>query len=158
MRIRFDRLQKLATHLKKGKLGHVKFDFSEVHVNGETITIKQKEKGFCGSAGCAVGELPMVFKKTWKYSTSKSYGCRIPSVRNIISKRAFGMGFGWNEVYKFFGISKMTSNHLFVPNSQIEEWTKNGDMVDAEATKTQVANNIEWFIKNKGFRKQGVAK
>lgn len=52
------RLRKLADHLMHGKLGHKRFDFNEYNLPSEGFD----EKG-CGTAGCAIGECPIVFPR-----------------------------------------------------------------------------------------------
>jgi len=64
--IKFKKLQKLADHLRRGKLGHTTFDFScindgepaQVTIDPKTLTIKASG---CGTSGCAMGELPIIF-------------------------------------------------------------------------------------------------
>lgn len=152
IKIRLDRLAKLADHLEKGQLGHVKFDFSLVHENGARLTTKQRKEGFCGTAGCAMGELPVLFPRKWKFADN-DYG--EPSVRmregecpriDIIYK---------SDVTEFFGISESKTAHLFYPGCQHHKWcskslNKMGGLSD-KATRKQVAANIRYFIKNKGF-------
>lgn len=54
-----NRLLKLAKHLRKGKLGHKKFNF-EVLNRGKNLEILSGN--VCGYQGCAIGEMPIAFK------------------------------------------------------------------------------------------------
>lgn len=164
MEIRFDRLKKLAKHLKTGKLAHVKFDFSLVHRNGDKLTPKQKKLGFCGTAGCAVGELPAVFPRTWSYKKASedvdfkqepvvSYKGDVKSC--FINGGTEESRIDWNAVQTFFGINENEKDHLFIPGGQEDCWMSpeaSHSILHSNASRKEVAENIEWFIKNNGFR------
>jgi hypothetical protein len=56
------RLLKLIIHLERGKLGHPVFDFSCWNAG--------KKVNGCRTNGCAVGELPVLFPRLWKFRGS----------------------------------------------------------------------------------------
>ncbi len=63
--MRSDRLLVLAAHLKSDRRGHKKFDFS-CFSQGP----RDPERHWCGSAGCALGELPVVWPYAWEFGRS----------------------------------------------------------------------------------------
>lgn len=134
------RLLKLARHLEKGKLGHEKFDFSTI--NGS------RSDGGCGTAGCAMGEFPVVWPKDWQWNKCGSVSLN-------------GVDGGTRGAVKFFGIRQDEAEHLFIPYYQhpnnyqhpnIYGWI----MLDNSATKEQVAANIRAFVRHQ--RKQQTMK
>jgi hypothetical protein len=122
------RLEKLATHLEKGKLGHDKFDFSALH-----------DVTSCGTAGCALGECPTVFPRQWKLS-----GSYHPDPRLRRTRKAPGDSFCDAEY--FFGLTGSEAMHLFHPNEQNTD-AFGGKHLGESATRRQVASNIRAFIK-----------
>lgn len=118
-----ERLQKLADHLLHGKLGHKVFSFD---------TFNSGRKPICGTAGCAIGECPIVWPGEWKFAKD---GDPVTTFNNSLSSSK-----------DFFGIIHDEFMHLFVPDSQnIDKY--GGKHLDDRATKEQVANNILEFIK-----------
>lgn len=146
MEIRFDRLQQLADHLRYGNLGHAKFDFSVLH---NKATLFQKFRGHCGSNGCAIGELPMVFPAHFSYRKGADGSPQIHQTGvGFLLKRAM--------ICNFFQITNEDLEHLFYPNGQITSQLpprRSSLKLDKFSSREDVAENIEWFIKNQGFRK-----
>lgn len=130
-KLHIDRLQKLADHLERGKLGHKVFYFGTYNDEGN----QGFDKNGCGTTGCAIGECPIIFKD-WKF---KGFNLD-PVYKNYLSIDY--------SVENFFGINNQEFLHLFIPVSQnIPDF--GGVMLNINATKKQVAKNIELFIKFK---------
>ncbi len=127
-----DRLLKLADHLKNGKLGHDRFDFTVIHQ-------KVANEHVCESVGCAIGELPFVFPDEFKIAKYEA----IDSVQNISTDER-----GFNVACSFFKISYGEATHLFFGGAQIPE-LYGGYFLDDDATREQVAGNILAFIELK---------
>jgi len=123
------RLEKLALHLEKGKLGHERFDFNTVHKN------HSHKKGFCGTAGCAMGECPVVFPRHWEFL---EYDVAIKGQPHS----------GFYSGAKFFGLSAEEHNHLFMPGYQNVE-SYGGRYLGVRAKRESVASNIRAFLKKK---------
>ena len=130
-KVQIKRMQKLEEHLRRGKLGHAMFDFSEVNVG------PRNPKG-CGTMGCAMGELPIIFSRIWIFTDDGR-------VRLKKDPRAFGIKL---IVGNWFGIDGDEAGHLFFPEKQD---TKNygGKDLSGFATREQVAANIRAFLKLK---------
>lgn len=118
-----ERLLKLATHLESGKLGHKRFDFAEIS---------------CGTAGCAMGELPFAFKSEWVQSKGCFEDEYSPKLRG-------SSGYWWDDVRSFFDVSKKEMYHLFYHGCQ-EPDDLGGTRLGKDATKEQVASNIRAFV------------
>jgi len=116
-----DRLLKLAQHLESGKLGHRIFDMR--HWNEGPY-----DKKGCGTAGCAIGECPLVFPKEWIFKKGQTgYYYYYPRLRE---------GFSTTEsIRKFFGFKNDEECALFV-------WTH-------QYTARQQAKRIRDFVKRK---------
>ena len=117
-----NRLLKLAEHLKI-KRGHARFDFRHIW-----RTIK------CGTAGCAVGELPFCFPRSFRYDEA-----------NYCDGGSSDL---WVAVEEFFGLEKYEANHLFIPTEQNPR-AFGGRALGVRATSVQVAQNIIEFVKRK---------
>jgi len=133
-KIRFDRLQKLADHLMSGELGHDYFDFG-VYSRGA------RKLNSCGTSGCAIGECPVVFNRSWAFK--KGYP-------HLIRNSALSVG---NDAKKFFGIEYKMYQHLFEPSYITNPYAHQapsrfgGKILYANATRKAVAKNILAFIK-----------
>lgn len=125
------RLVKLAEHLEKGKLGHKKFSFAVYNV-GAT------QPKSCGTMGCAIGELPILFPKLWTWDSYND-----PSLR----KKEYPMDTR-DEVQEFFGLDLDEIQHLFYPYQQNPQHY-GGKILGDDATRKQVAKGIREFIKIK---------
>jgi hypothetical protein len=135
-RFHIQRLEKLAAHLEKGKLGHEEFDFGVVNVG-------DFNKPGCGTSGCAMGECPIVFRKYWEFGpVTYTIGGdqRLPRLRGV------GYASLRDHVSNFFGISTSACDHLFYPCDQNPE-IYGGRRLSYTATKEQVARNIRAFVK-----------
>lgn len=151
--IQYKKLQKLADHLRRGKLGHLKFDFSCINSDDPQMELKEGKVTVrpCGTSGCAMGELPILFPKDWEYPEPEVLGIDsdgyvevdLPAEPEPLFETH---GNGLEEsVAEFFGISLGAANHLFYPHHQDTEQF-GGVELDGKATKLQVAKNIEAFI------------
>ncbi len=125
-----ERLLKLAKHLESGKLGHKNFDFTVINAG-------MTQPNLCGTNGCACGELPIVFPKTFEFYQEGEVNLKDGSLGD------------WEmDVRKFFDIQDDELNHLFIPNCQD---TKRycGNALGNKATPKEVAKNIREFVKAK---------
>jgi hypothetical protein len=156
-----DRLLKLAEHLERGKKLHKKFDFAYLTASpnpnysseawnawyntvdelGNRDYAKEPQQFFtlkpyhCGTAGCALGEMPVVSRK-WNFSKDSE-----PHLKG--SRRgAFDSAESW------FGITEDESSHLFEPDNQNPELF-GGCRVGEKATAKQIAKNIRAFVRIK---------
>jgi hypothetical protein len=147
--INFPRLLKLAKHLESNKLGHKKFDFGR-WTDGYNR---------CGTAGCAIGECPIVFPKDWKFGVGEVF--LISQETQLDKVNAWDYERALQGAKKFFGITKGQFNHLFVPSEgwEITQRTNKygGDVLYPNATPSKVAANIRTFVKimrKKNFEKK----
>lgn len=136
-RINVRSLRKLANHLLTGKLGHKKFNFSvwNSDKNEYGSSIAPESPDGCGTNGCAIGELPFVFPKQFRFEGevvfNKKTQKKITSLTN-------------NEL---FGLNEKEFDHLFLPDSQIREWSKNkrNHYLTGKSTRKRVGENILYF-------------
>lgn len=123
-----ERLEKLADHLESGKLGHDQFFFGTWH--------NDRDYAFCGTAGCAVGELPFLFPDDWgidgKYPILRVAPDLAPE----------------DAAMSFFDLGVDEVEHLFIPELQDTD-VYGGEFLLVSATKEQVASNIREFLKIK---------
>jgi len=135
--IRVGRLRRLAKHLRGTHRAHKKFDFGVV-AQGKFIN-----DNYCGSVGCALGELPAVWPKEWKWE--QNYWC--DDMFDVFLKtHNSGITNIWNPVSNFFSITNDQAYHLFKPRKQMPQQF-GGKELDEYATAEQVADNIDAFIK-----------
>jgi hypothetical protein len=140
--INYKRLQKLENHLRKGKLAHKKFDFSCFNFDTKINWEKRGEinTNVCGTAGCALGECPAVFKE-WKWDD------------DIVVLKKNSNGFAFSDAETFFGLTEEQVEHLFNPNGQVTR-LYGGRTADVDASRVEVANNIRDFIKVEKLKEQ----
>lgn len=142
-KIYFKRLKKLADHLcgPASNRVHQKFDFALVSEG------KKDLKGnYCGTAGCAVGELPAAFPRQWGFRPQPLFDHIFDGSPTLKIETGENT---WGDVRKFFGLNFQECQRLFVPNSQsiygyLFPGLKN---LNDQATPRQVAQNIRAFIK-----------
>jgi hypothetical protein len=121
-----NRLLKLADHIvDRTKRGHKKFDFS---------TVTDSISNTCGTAGCAMGECPIAFPKSFKFVT----GGLVRLKRNSNQ---------WLEkdIAQFFGLSGSQVNHLFYPGLQ-QTTLYGGKPLNMASKAAQVRKNILAFL------------
>jgi hypothetical protein len=122
-----NRLLKLAEHLEIGKRGHKSFRFSLLtNSTGNT----------CGTAGCAMGELPVLFPRIWKFTDS------------VIRLKKNTTAFYSTDVQAFFGLDNSEENHLFYPGLQRPS-EYGGRVLGEKARPVSVAKNIRDFVANR---------
>jgi hypothetical protein len=126
------RLLKLATHLESGKLGHERFKFSAYN----SFPKNQDRGPRCGTAGCAIGECPIVWPRRWRFG-SGGYPCIVGCDDQP----------RWSGT-EFFGLDLDEYNHLFVPYNQ-NPCQFGGRELGLNATRGQVAKGIREFVKIK---------
>lgn len=123
--IGLQRLVQLAEHLEHGRLGHEKFDFS---------TYNDTNENACGTAGCALGECPILFPSEWHFY---NYGTPL-----LIDGQ---LCYCTESAIRFFDISRREAQHLFYPIGQDCD-SLGGNQLDYDATKEEVAQNIRAFV------------
>jgi len=128
MKIKTGRLRKLSKHLRGANRAHDRFVMG-TYAQGRFI-----EGNYCGSAGCAIGELPELWPKDWKWTgTCVVFGNQKDSA--IVA-----------DVANFFSITTVQAQHLFFAYSQ--NLTRfGGRTLSPIATAIDIADNIDAFIK-----------
>lgn len=125
MNIGNERLLKLATHLETGKLGHKVFDFGQYN---DSILPQ------CGTAGCALGECPIVFPDEWEFG---DFGTLI--------LRPFQYG-GRSGAVCFFELNQAEVERLFFPKTIS---CSGHSVLPVDATREQVAAGIRAFVEGR---------
>jgi hypothetical protein len=119
--------------LESGKLGHKRFDFA--HWNQADDGNRQYDG--CGTSGCAIGECPILFPKSWEFSDG------LPVLKGIT--RVEYATPVTKSARSFFGLEYRQFQHLFLPNSQeVEEF--GGKKLGDNARRKSVARNIREFV------------
>jgi len=123
-----NRLLNLAEHLEFGNLGHDKFNLSVFSTKSKYV--------LCETAGCALGECPTAFPDDWKWSESyhPTYKGKSP----------------FDSAILFFNISVGATLHLFATDTQYP-LLYGGKVLEKNATKEDVANNIREFVETKRY-------
>lgn len=135
-RFRADRLLKLAAHLEAGRPGgHKKFDFATWSENHAT------EK-HCGTAGCAVGELPVIFPRL-AYFEPSYFG---DSERNVCGRIADRKYYNVGLASVLFGIPTLDAENLFTWDKP-RWWAPSLPYLASRATAKQVARSIRLYVK-----------
>lgn len=129
------RLLQLAQHGRTGQWGHEKFDFYWTNAI-ECKDAFNKPSYFpqpnkCGTIGCYMGELPILFPDTFIFDER---GDPVTTKSSLES------------IKEFFSINLSELMHLFYPYNQYPE-KYGGKSLDGHATKEEVADNIEAFVK-----------
>lgn len=137
LRFRADRLLKLAAHLENGRPGgHKKFDFSKWHVN-------HGDENHCGTLGCAIGEMPVVFPKLARFGTIGHWlSGTIGAVKGRVKKRLSG----FELASDVFGVAVKDCHLLFNPGGQ-RWWVPKQTSLSNRATAKQVARSIRLYVK-----------
>jgi len=120
-----ERLHILYDHLMWGKLGHKVFDFETINDGGINK---------CGTAGCAMGEFPIIWDE-WKFTNSGEVSFNSSEESELLIP----------NVSTWLDISKDATRHLFVSDYQ-RTHEFGGKDLDVDATRKQVASNIKAFI------------
>lgn len=96
----------------------------------------------CGTVGCLAGEFPKVFKN-WRWSGE---GVCLTTKRGEMH-----MDYA---LIDFFGITEREGDHLFYPGYQdkeIDPYYNSHFILDEEATKEEVVENLRRFLVIKGI-------
>jgi hypothetical protein len=121
------RLLKLAKHLQVGKLGADRFNYN----------IFYTKTASCGTAACAVGECPTIFK-SWKLKKIDNFGIDIlPIYKNYQTPT--------DSAREFFNLTEKEFNYLFIPLSK----TYFGKAPMSIASAKEVGEHIENFVKKR---------
>lgn len=105
MKPRFDLLRQLAAHIVSDKRGHENFDYGVYNsfLSDDMPTIRTGNK--CGTNGCAIGELPILFPKDFVFNGT-----------DIRDKKIFSKSTRAAAIL-FFGICNLTYEYLFIPSN-----------------------------------------
>ena len=147
--MRSDRLLVLAAHLKSDRRGHKIFDFGCYSVG-----VRDPKRNLCGSAGCALGELPVVWPDDWYFGPCSVEGGSNYSVR--LKPRGLDI---YNSMYvnegacKWFELSEDELFALFYADHELKEDSPI-EVLTANATAEQVADRFIAFVK---WREEQVA-
>jgi len=129
-------LEMLADHLMTGDLIHKEFDFN---IYNSALRLENSRIAYCGTAGCAIGELPALSDDFYFTNTGRLACNSMP----VAAKHETTIGL----ISKYFKIPEKTARHLFVPLEQdINQF--GGKKLDTDATKEEVAENIYAYLKN----------
>ena len=157
--IKVDLLEKVSKHIRDGELGHKVFDFTVV--NGPPQLSVLQPSG-CGSHGCAMGELPIIFPERWRFSDTAGVALH-PEERatlrddeqDLIGQVAYFFGLWRDEVGALFfpyfaGVADTFARDLIVPVSDTQSPSRptvwHCQKLPGSATRTQVADNLDLFI------------
>lgn len=140
-----DRILKLATHLESKKLGHKVFDFNSWNGNEFGYDEIFDKKG-CGTVGCAIGECPFAFPRSWSFK-----GAYFNPALNKLNSNS-----PQESAQQFFGLSMDEFGLLFVPSSGITpvRTTYGKKQLTRYATAKKVAERLRWFVKEKERREK----
>jgi hypothetical protein len=124
------RLRKLAKHIVSPKRGHAEFDFARFNNMPHA----------CGTAGCAIGELPVLWPGTFAFTGT------------CITRKGWGMLAEINPlVGDWFDIPELDVLRLFHPG-YIRHWMPGSEPLGPDATAEQVSESIlaycAWCEKN----------
>lgn len=125
--IRINRLQKLHDFLRELKTKS--FDF------GAWINNYDYEKS-CGTVCCAIGWLPKIDPKNWKWNEDEE-----PS---LIDSNGYNCDAS-SDGQEYFGIDEDLFDHMFIPNSQWRD-EFGGKELTRHTTAKKVAKNIAVII------------
>lgn len=135
-----NRLLILARHLDSGNLAHktFNFDFFNKINHGEKF-----QRNGCGTVGCAIGELPSLFPRHWKFESYTPNALFTPTVLDPVLRSKTSLS-PWQAAAKFFDIDYQESHALFTPLVD-RPWAKNTQLKGV-ATRKQVAASIRAFV------------
>jgi len=156
-----DLLLKLADHLESGKLGHPTFDFTTFNstLRYDMSPRKPVVPG-CGTNGCAIGELPVLFPKLWKFNRLNGWPVRrtrrteCDPFSIVQAEMLFQVD---NDplvhAAMFFRINALEVHYLFTDTSgyskSVAPWNK--EHSTTISTADQVAKSIRRFVKWKNL-------
>jgi hypothetical protein len=130
------RLLKLAKHLREGKLAHKVFYFGSWNADEDFCAL---ERNGCGYAGCAIGEMPALAPRRWRWKNG------LPKLTGMTQREANKLDIRRGNIplagaMVDFGLTKGEAEFLFV-------FDEHGNNLTVNATRIQVAHNIEQFVK-----------
>lgn len=127
--MRFDRLHRLYDFMTETPLPiERKWDFGDINTGG------QANGWSCGSAGCAMGEFPLIWPREWEFTACSVF------LKNKNGCGAFG------DAAEFFGLTHGEANHLFDPDSQTKRHDPKCSFLTRKSTRREVARNLKSFI------------
>jgi hypothetical protein len=91
----------------------------------------------CGTTGCLLGELPLIFPEKWRFDNRGD-----PNFIDTLRGDNFLVSL---QAMEFFGLSENQCYHLFYPNRQLIE-TYGGELLVESSTREEVIANLKIFI------------
>lgn len=156
-----NRLEKLADFLYT--VPRQKWDFATIMDLGDNEPLVALAAGNkkCGTAGCAVGWAPALFRRDLKWEKTSSWShnmlvvFRDPALRRAAKKSPTGEL--WGTVGAYFGLTYRESLYLFNPGGYwfngvgepADDDAKYENALTGNSTAKQVANHIRRFVKDK---------
>lgn len=120
MKVRVSRLRKLARHLRSGKLGHKEFNFG---------VWNDASGPRCGTAGCAIGECPILFREDWRFD---SIGFPVLRKRTKEAKREPEAAEDTESAaMQYFGLRLYEVCRLFTPSPELPVYSTAAEVADA---------------------------
>lgn len=129
-----ERLKKLSDHLRNGQLGHDEFDINTYNSSSPSARPQMRKIG-CGSSGCAIGELPIIFPNEWEFRKSTWKEFFDVRLKNSFWERN-GMYATQIEAEEWFDIGEKKYTRMFMPSSY-----------EPFPTRYDVADRIDQLIK-----------
>lgn len=154
--IRLDLLEQLSKHVRDGALGHKVFDFNVV--NGNLLVDAPPPVNKCGTNGCAMGELPIIFPERWRFNEAADVALfpgELATLRDdgqdLPGQVAHFFGLWRDEVWALFfpraGAPMLTPEELEKYGQPPSGWTAfHCQKLPPTATRTMVADNLDAFI------------
>lgn len=129
-KIHINRLLRIAKHLRSDKLAHPAFCFSHYNsrLNGR-VAPKFAKKG-CGTSGCAIGELPAIWPRYFRWQDT------------AVLRIEYSSGITRHDAAEFLGLDFDDYDLLFIPR---DGYTMNMRGLSRFASAVEVAANIEKF-------------
>jgi hypothetical protein len=105
----------------------------------------------CGSAGCLMGEFPLIFPENWEFVSGD-----VKFIGDSSGNSNDDGAIVDDDVCSFFGLDDAQYRHLFFPNRQIPVHY-GGRVLRSFSTRKEVIDNLKIFIENveKGIIKIG---
>ena len=144
--MRSDRLLELAAHLKSDRRGHKVFDFFIV-----SRGLRDEGRHGCGGAGCALGELPVIWPKAWDFVRSSYADLRRDNPDYHVMLKAQkdrapeDIRASFEGAEEWFDLTNSEVRALFCANTDLEDSPI--ETLPQDATAGQVADRFIAFVK-----------
>ncbi len=151
---RLDLLELLIDHLENGKLGHNTFDFSAfnkfVKWDDDELELIDDDSQFeenyysCGTNGCAMGELPILFPDKWLFVKDEVLLIR----KTITSLKSANKISSYDDATLFFQIPISDVYSMFHPY-WYDTLSYQDKPMSKDSTKKEVIENMKKYIEYK---------